>query len=105
MKRLLILAALVAAPLSAQAETPRIKQIEISAAGLDLTNPADAAKMILRIEAAVRPACVAPGFASGRSTARCIREVTADAIKNLQIPALHVAFQRRSAPGATVAQG
>ncbi len=105
MKRLLILAALVAAPLSAQAETPRTTRIEVSSVGLDLTNPTDAAAMILRIEAAVRPACVAPGFASGRTTARCIREVTADAIKKLQIPELHTAFQRRSAPGGTVAQG
>lgn len=102
MKNLLILAALAAAPMAAHAEPAPPQQVHISSQGLDLTNPADAAVMVRRIESAVRTMCVAPGFAAGRTTAGCVRDVTRDAVRNLRIPELSTAFQRRSVP---VAQG
>jgi UrcA family protein len=109
MKNLLVLAALfaapLAAPLAASAETAQPQQIQISSAGLDLANPADAAAMIGRIEAAVRPMCVAPGFANGRTTAGCVRETTKAAIKSLRIPQLDFALNNRSVRGNPVALG
>lgn len=95
MKKLLILAAVLAAPLAAHAETAA-PQIHVSSAGLDLSNPTDAAVMIARIEAAVRPICMAPGFSNRRSTAGCIKDITRDAVRNLRIPELNVALERRS---------
>ena len=73
--------------------------------GLDLNNPADAAVMIRRIESAVRVICVAPGYAAGRSTAGCIRDVTRETVKGMRIPELTLAFEQRSTPPAPVAQG
>jgi len=105
MKKLLILAALIIAPLPAFAEAPQGQQVHISSAGLDLGNPQDAAAMIRRIEAAVRPMCVAPGFAAGRSTAGCIRDVTKDAVRSLRIPELTTALEQRSAPAGAAGQG
>lgn len=103
MKKLLVLAALLAAPL-AHAEPARPLEIKISAAGLDLTNPADAADMIRRMEAAVRPLCVAPGFAIKQSSAGCMRDLMRTAVAKMKIPALTVALERRSAPAITLAQ-
>lgn len=105
MKNLLILAALVAAPLAAHAEPAQAPRAQVSMAGLDLRNPADAAVMIQRIEAAVRPICVAPGVANRRSTAGCIREVTREAVKSLRVPELNLAFEQRSAPTSPATQG
>jgi UrcA family protein len=101
-KKLLILAALIAAPVPAFADPAQTTKIQISSAGLDLADPADAAAMIRRIEAAVRPMCVAPGFANGRSTAGCVNEATRKAVKNLRVPELDTALARRSTP---VSQG
>jgi UrcA family protein len=95
MKKLLILAALLTAPVAAHAEPAQ--RLMISSAGLDLSKPADAAAMIRRIEAAARPMCMAPGFANRRSTAGCIHDVTRDAVRNLRIPELNTAFEQRSA--------
>lgn len=100
MKTLLILAALVAAPLAAHAETNKSPQVAISSQGLNLRNPADAATMIRRIESAVRTMCAAPGFASGRSTAGCVRDLTKDAVRNIRIPEVTTAFKRSPAPAA-----
>ena len=109
MKKLLLLAALVAAPLAApvaaHADPAKALKLQISTAGLDLRNPEDAVALLGRIEAAVRPVCVAPGFANGRSTAGCIRDMTRDAVRNLRIPELTFALQRRSSPSNPVAQG
>ena len=102
MKKLLILAALVAAPLAAHADPARTQQVHISSQGLDLRNPADAAAMVRRIESGVRTLCVAPGFASGRSTAGCIRETPRETIRNLRIPEVSTAFERLR---ATTGQG
>lgn len=105
MKTILLLAALVAAPLAAHAETAQPQRTQVSMAGLDLRNPADAAIMIQRIEAAVRPICVAPGVANHRTTAGCIREVTREAVKSLRIRELNLAFEQRSKPKSPAAQG
>jgi UrcA family protein len=104
MKKLLVLAALLAAPLAAHAEPAKVLRFEVSTAGLDLRNPADAAVMIRRIEAAVRPACTSPTPLHPTTTA-CLRTLTRDAVKNLRIPELSVAFEHRSAPVAPVARG
>lgn len=101
MKKLLILAALIAAPAFtsvAHAEPAKPLEIKVSAIGLDLSNPADAAVMIARLETAVRPNCVAPGFATRRSTSACIRDVVRDAVKGMQIPQLTAALETRFAP-------
>lgn len=102
MKKMLILAALIAAPLAlplaAQAETAKVPPIQISTAGLDLRNPEDAAALIQRIEAAVRPICVAPGVAMRTTTAGCVRKATARTVKDLRIPELTQAFKQRSQP-------
>ena len=100
MKKLLILAALVATPLAAHADPARAQQVHISSEGLDLRNPADAAAMVRRIESAVRTMCVAPGFAAGRSTAGCIRDLTRDAVRNIRIPEVSTALQQRSSSPA-----
>lgn len=105
MKKLLVLATLAAAlatPFAAQAETPKGQRIYISLAGADLSNPAAADAAIRRIEAAVRPMCTEPGVSNGRTVAGCVREVTRDALKNLRIQELETAFQRGSAPTAPV---
>jgi UrcA family protein len=104
MKSLLILAALVvAAPLAAHAETGRTPRALVSMAGLDLRNPADAALMIQRIEAAVRPICVAPGVAHRRTTAGCIQDLTRKTVKDLRVPELTLALEHRSASAKPVA--
>lgn len=105
MKNLLVLAALLAAPLAAHAEPAAPVQIRISSVGLDLSNPADAAAMIGRIEAAVRPACVTPGVSGARTTAGCVREITGDAIRRLGLPQLELAFNHRARPGNPVVLG
>lgn len=99
MKKLLILAALIAAPLAAQAETATPQPIQISMDGLDLSNPQDAAVLIQRIETAVRPICIAPGVAMRTTTTGCIRKVTRQTIENLGVPEVSLAFkQGRKAP-------
>lgn len=103
MKSLLVLAALIIAPL-ANAEPAKLREIKISSVGLDLSNPADAAIMIGRMEAAVRPMCVAPRAAVKRSTSGCIRDVIRDAVAKMKITALTVAFEGRPVPVITLAQ-
>lgn len=95
MKKLLILAALIAAPI-AHAEPAAPAGIKVSAAGLDLNNPADARMMIERLEAAVRPNCVAPGFAIRRAPAGCIRDALRDTVIKARIPQLTAALENRS---------
>lgn len=105
MKKLLVLAALVAAPLAAHADPASPRQVHISSQGLDLTTPADAAVMIRRIESAVRVICVAPGYAAGRSTAGCVRDLTRQTVRNLRVPELNLALEHRSAPATPAARG
>lgn len=95
MKTLLILAALIAAPI-AHADPAAPAGIKVSAAGLDLNNPADARLMIERLEAAVRPGCVAPGFAIRRAPAGCIRDALRDTVMKSNIPQLTAALESRS---------
>ena len=105
MRNFIILAGLLAMPLTAHAD-PRVNQrIEVSFSGLELAKPADAAAMVSRIEAAVRPICIAPGFANGRTTAGCVRDLTRDAVKNLRIPQLTLAFENRAMPASRAANG
>lgn len=105
MKTFVILAALIAAPLAAHAAPADTQPIQVSTAGLDLSNPADAAIMIQRIEAAVRPGCLAPNLNHHHTTGACIRKVTRKAVKTLRIPELNSALRRHFSPTGQRAQG
>lgn len=107
MKTLVVLAALIAAPALvsvAHAEPAKPLEIKVSTIGLDLSNPADAAVMIARLEVAVRPSCAAPGYNARRSTAGCMRDAMRQAVSRMQIPQLTAALENRSAPVITLAQ-
>lgn len=105
MKKFFALAALIAAfaPIAspvASAGPAKPLEIKISAVDLDLNHPADAAVMIARLEAAIRPICVAPGFATRRPTAACIRDAVREAVAKTKIQQLMTAFNAPAAPAA-----
>jgi UrcA family protein len=109
MKKTLILAALVAAslaaPLAAQAKTPQLQQISVSAEGLDLNNPADAAILVQRIEAAARPVCVVPDAAEPTTTRGCIRKLTRLTVKSMKVPTVTLAYEQTAKSGRRTARG
>jgi len=101
MKVILAVAVLVAAPI-AYAEPAKLRDVQVSSAGLDLHDPEDAAVMIHRIEAVVRPMCVAPGYAIRKTVAACIRDVMRKTVNLTNIPALALALESRAAAPAIV---
>ncbi len=108
MKKFLALATLIAAlaPVAlapaAQAKTPRAQQIVLSTADLDVSQPADAAILITRIESALRPFCVEN--TSYDTVSLCMRDQTHKTVRKLGIPAVKLALEQRMAPAVMLAQ-
>lgn len=107
MKKFLVLATLIAAlaPVAlapaAQAKTPRSQAIVVSTADLDVSQPADAAILISRIEGALRPFCVVN--TSYDTVSLCMRDQTHKTVRQLGIPEVKLALEQRPAPATALA--
>lgn len=98
MKSVLVLAAAIAASLAAPAAfaQPRLHSVVLDKADLDVRTPAQADALIQRIEAGMRPFCI--HNTSYRTIGSCLRAVTQDAVRQLDMPELAQALNRTAPP-------
>lgn len=92
--------ALAAAPAVA---APPSTNIVVQTHDLDLAQTQDARLALIRIEAAARQACLAPGFALRLSVRGCMRVVIGDTVRALKAPGVTAAWKEGPRASALLA--
>ena len=89
------------------AADPGAESRTVKFADLDVSNPAGAHVLYRRIRAAAQVVCSYDFFATDADKARCVRDVTADAVTTIKQPALSAVYNannRTSVPKGLVSQ-
>jgi len=91
----------------ASAAEPSAASRTVKFADLDASSPTGAHVLYIRIRAAAQVVCSAYFFATDSDKARCVRDATADAVSEINQPALSAVFNannRTAVPGGLVSQ-
>ena len=89
------------------AADPSAESRTVNFADLDISNPAGAHVLYRRIRAAAQVVCSYYFFATDTDKARCVRDVTADAVTRINQPELSAVYNannKTSAPSRLVSQ-